>query len=206
MVVVLPVLVMIVAVAFLAVVVMVVMLMVMVVVMTAACAVGTVLMVMIMVVLVVMVVVVASAGAVRTVLMVMVVVVMVVGRAVLVDVHHYSGILERVQGPVLELVVVHVEDSCHETELDGLAGPDLPVEEHTLVDVGEVHGHRLVAVGDGHLDVSHERSGLPLDPPSDLHEDVGQPCLHVRIESADLPVEPYGLAVGKLSGIELTHG
>ncbi len=152
--------------------------------------------------LVFMVVIVASAGASLTVVMV---VMMLVGRAVTVDVHHDAGILERVQRPVLQLMVVHIQDCCHEAELDGLAGPHLAVEEHPFVQIREVHGERLLPVGDGHLYVSHQRAGFPLDPSADLHEHVGEPGLDVGVESPDLTAEPDRLASGLLGGVVLTH-
>ena len=155
-----------------------------------------------MVVLVLMVVIVASAGA---SLAVVVVVMMLVGGAVAVDIHHDAGVLERMQRPVLQLVIVHIQHRGHEAEVDRLAGPDLAVEEHSLVQVREVHGERLLPVGDGHLDVSHQRAGFPLDPSADLHEHVGEPGLDVGVESPDLTAEPDGLASGLLGGVVLTH-
>ncbi len=157
---------------------------------------------MLVVVLVLMIMIVASAGASLAVVMV---VMMLVGGAVTVDVHHDSGVLERVQRPVLQLVVVHIQHRGHEAELDGLAGPHLSVEEHSLVHIREVHGERLLPVADGHLDVTHKRARFPLDPSADLHEHVGEPGLDIGIESPDLTAESDGFAPGLLGGIELTH-
>ena len=156
---------MVVAVAFLTVVVMVMMLMLMI--MATALAVLAVL----VMVLVIMIVVMATAGAILP--MFMVVMMVLVGRAVLVDVHHDAGILECVQRDMLQLVVVHIQHCGHETELDLLAGPHLAVEQDSLVQVREVHGHGLIGIADGHLYVSHQRTGFPLDPSADLHEHVG---------------------------------
>ena len=180
------------AVAFLAIVMMVLM----VVVMTAALAVLTVLVVVLMVVIV------ASAGAVLAVIVVMMV---LMGGTVLVDVHHDAGFLEGVERPVLKLVVVDVQNGGHEAEIHCLAGPHLTVEEHSLLQIREVHGEGLIPVADSHLDVSHQRSGFPLDPSADLHEHVGESGFHIGVESPDLSVETYGLASRLLGGVELTH-
>ena len=185
----------IVAMAFLTIV---VMMMLMFVVMTSALAVLS----MFVVVLVIMIVIVASAGAALAVLMVMVV---LMGGAVLMDVHHYTGILERMERPVLQLVVIHVENGGHEAEFDGLAGPYLPMEEYAFIHVRKVHGQGLLAVADGHLDMSHQCAGFPLDPSADLHEHVGQSRLHIGVESSDLSVEADGFASRLLGGVELTH-
>ena len=106
---------------------------------------------------------------------------------------------------MFQLMVVHIQHGSHEAELDLLRRPDLAMEENALIQVREVHGHGLIGIANGHLDVSHQRAGFPLDPSADLHEHVGQSCLDIRIESADHPVETDGFASRHLGGVELTH-
>ena len=168
---------------------MVVVLMIMVVIVASALAVLAVLVMMLMIMVV------TAAGAVLPMLMVMM---MLVGSAVLVDVHHDPGILESMERDVLQFMIVYIQYRCHEAELHFLAGPDLSVEENALVQISEVHGHGLVGIADGHLYVSHQCARFPLDPSADLHEHIGEPRLHIGVESAYLAVETDGFPSGHL--------
>ena len=178
---------MVVTVALLAV--MMVVLMIMVVIVASALAVLAVFVMMLMIMVV------TAAGAVLPMLMVMM---MLVGSAVLVDVHHDPGILESMERDVLQFMIVYIQYRCHEAELHFLAGPDLSVEENALVQISEVHGHGLVGIADGHLYVSHQCARFPLDPSADLHEHIGEPRLHIGVESAYLAVETDGFPSGHL--------
>ena len=109
----------------------------------------------IIVIMMMMFVIMVMASA-STILTVFVVVMMVMGTALAVDVHHDAGVLERMECPVLQLVVIYIQHCGHEAEVHGLAGPYLPVVQDALCHIREVHGERLLPVGDGHLDVSHE--------------------------------------------------
>ena len=152
-----------------------------------------------LVMMIVMIVVVAAAP------LTVVMMVMMMRTALVVDLVHYARCLESVLRLMLQLVVVDIQHGGHETEFHTPAGPYLTVEQDALIQIGKVHCERLFAIGYSHLDVTHERSGLPVDPSADVHHYFGKSRFNIGIESADLPLDTDCLASGFLGGIEFTH-
>ena len=149
-----------------------------------------VIMVMIMVVMVVFV----------TVLMLMVMVVAVAFH-VLVEFVVEPGVVDRMEHPVPELVLVHIQDGAHECEADLLHGLEGAVVLHAVLDVGEVQGDPVaVLVDDGGLDVAQQAPGFLGDPLADGQQGLGQPGLGVSIPSGDRSLETLGATAGDLEG------
>ena len=158
-------------------------------------------MVMIMVVMAVVMVVSAAAFAVMMMIMVVMIVVMVVSTTAIVimmmvmgcdsalQYHVDAGILQRMDHGVSQTVLLHIEDGRHEREVRTSARSHLAAEHDALPEIGEIHGHRGIIGGDGHLYVTHECTGLPLDPSSDIRECIGQPRFDIRVETVDLSVD-----------------
>ena len=151
-----------------------------------------VIMVMIMVVMVVFV----------TVLVVMVMIMVVaVAFHVLVELVVEPGVVDRMEHPVPELVLVHVQDGAHECEADLLHGLEGAVVLHAVLDVGEVQGDPVaVLVDDGGLDVAQQAPGFLGDPLADGQQGLGQPGLGVSIPSGDRSLETLGATAGDLEG------
>ena len=129
------------------------------------------------------------------VLMVVVVMFVVVAVAfdMLVQLVVEAGVVDRVEHPVPELVLVDVQDGAHECEADLLHGFELPVTLDSVLDVGQIEGDALpVLIHDGGFDVSEEASRFLGDPLSDGHEGLGHPRLGIGVPSCDGSLEAFG--------------
>ncbi len=162
-------------------------------------------MVVVMVVasLAVLVVVIMVMIMVVVVMLVTVLVVMVVAVAfhVLVELVVEPGVVDRMEHPVPELVLVHIQDGAHECEADLLHGLEGAVVLHAVLDVGEVQGDPVaVLVDDGGLDVAQQAPGFLGDPLADGQQGLGQPGLGVSIPSGDRSLETLGATAGDLEG------
>ncbi len=159
---------------------------------------------MLMMVMVMMVVIVGMIMSTTAAMAVLVVVMMVVVTASAIMVmmvmmgcdpslkdHIDSGILQCMKDGVPQTILLDIEDGGHEGELRMPAGPDLPMEQDTFPQIGEVHSDGGLVGRDGHLDMTHECSCLALHPSSDIGEDVCQSGLHIRIESRDGTIDTY---------------
>ena len=154
-------------------------------------------MVMVVVLMVMMVVVSASAAALLS-FVVMVIVVVAVAFHMLVDLVEQSAVVHCVVHPVLELVFVDIEHCAHEREIDPLLGIQISVLLDTVRHVGEVVcDSGTVIEGHSGLDVPEHRSGLLLDPFSDLDHGACEPCFRIRVPAAD----PSGDACCASSGL-----
>lgn len=147
-----------------------------------------------MLVVVLMPVVMTAAPVLVVVMMVMlVVVIMAVAFDVLVQLVVEAGVVDGMEHPVPELVLVHVEDGAHECEADLLHGFELAVAFDAVLDIRQVQGDPVpVLVDDGGLDVPEEASGFLGDPLADGHEGLAHPGLGVRVPSGDRPLEALG--------------
>ena len=137
------------------------------------------------------------------VMLVTVLVVMVVAVAfhVLVELVVEPGVVDRMEHPVPELVLVHIQDGAHECEADLLHGLEGAVVLHAVLDVGEVQGDPVaVLVDDGGLDVAQQAPGFLGDPLADGQQGLGQPGLGVSIPSGDRSLEALGASAGDLEG------
>ena len=137
------------------------------------------------------------------VMLVTVLVVMVVAVAfhVLVELVVEPGVVDRMEHPVPELVLVHIQDGAHECEADLLHGLEGAVVLHAVLDVGEVQGDPVaVLVDDGGLDVAQQAPGFLGDPLADGQQGLGQPGLGVRVPSGDRSLEALGASAGDLEG------
>lgn len=137
------------------------------------------------------------------VMLVTVLVVMVVAVAfhVLVELVVEPGVVDRMEHPVPELVLVHIQDGAHECEADLLHGLEGAVVLHAVLDVGEVQGDPVaVLVDDGGLDVAQQAPGFLGDPLADGQQGLGQPGLGVSIPSGDRSLETLGATAGDLEG------
>ncbi len=135
--------------------------------------------------------------------LVTVIVVMVVAVAfhVLVELVVEPGVVDRMEHPVPELVLVHIQDGAHECEADLLHGLEGAVVLHAVLDVGEVQGDAVaVFIDDGGLDVAQEASGLLGDPLADGQQGLGHPGLGVRVPSGDRSLEALGASARDLEG------
>jgi small-conductance mechanosensitive channel len=119
-------------------------------------------------------------------LSIMMMVIVAVAFHMLVDLIEQSAVVHRMIHPVLELVLIHVEHCTHECEIDPLLGIQIPVLLDAVRHVGEIVSDSS-AVIEGHsgLDVSEHRAGFLLDPFSDLHHSVFEPCFRVCVPAAD---------------------
>ncbi len=137
------------------------------------------------------------------VMLVTVLVVMVVAVAfhVLVELVVEPGVVDRMEHPVPELVLVHIQDGAHECEADLLHGLEGAVVLHAVLDVGEVQGDPVaVLVDDGGLDVAQQAPGFLGDPLADGQQGLGQPGLGIRVPSGDRSLETLGASAGDLEG------
>lgn len=137
------------------------------------------------------------------VMLVTVLVVMVVAVAfhVLVELVVEPGVVDRMEHPVPELVLVNIQDGAHECEADFLHGLEGAVVLHAVLDVGEVQGDPVaVLVDDGGLDVAQQAPGFLGDPLADGQQGLGQPGLGVSIPSGDRSLETLGATAGDLEG------
>jgi len=129
---------------------------------------------------------------------VMVIVVVAVAFHMLVDLVEQSAVVHCVVHPVLELVLVDIEHCAHECEIDPLLGIQISVLLDTVRHVGEVVcDSGTVIEGHSGLDVPEHRSGLLLDPFSDLDHGACEPCFRIRVPAAD----PSGDACCASSGL-----
>ena len=121
------------------------------------------------------------------------VVIVAVAFDVLVQLVVEAGVVDGMEHPVPELVLVHVEDGAHECEADLLHGFELAVAFDTVLDIRQVQGDPVpVLVDDGGLDVPEEASGFLGDPLADGHEGLAHPGLGIRVPSGDRPLEALG--------------
>ena len=137
------------------------------------------------------------------VMLVTVLVVMVVAVAfhVLVELVVEPGVVDRMEHPVPELVLVHIQDGAHECEADLLHGLEGAVVLHAVLDVGEVQGDPVaVLVDDGGLDVAQQAPGFLGDPLADGQQGLGHPGLGIRVPSGDRSLEALGASAGDLEG------
>ncbi len=156
------------------------------------------LMVMIMVVFMFMMVVVSASAAALLSIVVMVIVVVAVAFHMLVDLVEQSAVVHCVVHPVLELVFVDIEHCAHEREIDPLLGIQISVLLDPVRHVGEVVcDSGTVIEGHSGLDVPEHRSGLLLDPFSDLDHGTCEPCFRICVPAAD----PSGDACCASSGL-----
>lgn len=157
--------------------------------------------IVVMVVLVLVVMVVAVALLVPVVVMVVlmfviVIVIVAVALDVLVQLVVEAGVVDGVEHPVPQLVLVDVDHGAHEREADLLHGIEGPVVLDPVVQVGEVEGDpRPVLVDDSRLDVSEEAARLLGDPLADVEEGVSHPRLRVGVPSGDGSLQTDGAAV-----------
>ena len=150
---------------------------------------------------VVMVVVMVMVVMVMPVLMIVVMVMPAAAFDLLVQLVVQAGVVHGVVHPVLELVLVHIEDGAHEVEVDLLAGLEGAVVLDAVLHVGEVQGDALaLVVDDGGLDVAQEASGLVGDPLADLEQGLGEPGLRIGVEACDGPFQSDGASAGLLDG------
>ena len=161
--------------------------------------------VIVMVLMIVVVAVALPVVVVMLVVMIMVVMVVIVVVAVALDVLLelvvQAGVVDGVVHPVLELVLVHVEDGAHEREVDLLLGIHRAVVLDPVLDVGEVERDSAAVFLDYRgLDVAEEASGLVGDPLADLYEGLGEPGLGVGVEASDCPAKSDGASAGLLDG------
>ena len=165
--------------------------------------------VVIVVVLVLVIVVVAAALVVMVIMVVVVLVVMVmmvvmvvvVLEGLLVDMIVETGVVDGVDHPVGELVLVHVEDGAHEVEFHDIVAGEGTVVLDAVVHVDEVEGEaRTVLEIDRGLDVAEEASGLSLYVSPDGHEGISHPGLGIRIPVLYGPGEARGHAAGLVKG------
>lgn len=158
----------------------------------------SVLVVMVVLMLMVMMVVVSASAAALLSIVVMVIVVVAVAFHMLVDLVEQSAVVHCVVHPVLELVFVDIEHCAHEREIDPLLGIQISVLLDTVRHVGEVVcDSGTVIEGHSGLDVPEHRSGLLLDPFSDLDHGACEPCFRIRVPAAD----PSGDACCASSGL-----
>ncbi len=137
------------------------------------------------------------------VMLVTVLVVMVVAVAfhVLVELVVEPGVVDRMEHPVPELVLVHIQDGAHECEADLLHGLEGAVVLHAVLDVREVQGDPVaVLVDDGGLDVAQQAPGFLGDPLADGQQGLGHPGLGIRVPSGDRSLETLGASAGDLEG------
>lgn len=162
--------------------------------------------VIVVMVMIMMIMVVTSASAV-TMFVIMVMVVMVVAAVafhVLVQFVIEAGVVDGMVHPVLELVLIHIEDGAHEVEVDLLARFECSVVLHAVVHVCEVQGDAVaVIVDNGRFDVAQKASGLVGDPLSDLEESLGEPGLRIGVEACERSLETDGTAACLLDGCGL---
>ena len=159
-----------------------------------------VLVIMVAAALVVVIIVVVVMIVVVLVLM-MVVVIVVVLEGFLVDVVIETGVVDGVDHPVGELVLVHVEYRAHEVELHDIVAGEGAMVLHTVVHVDEVEGEaRTVLEIDRGLDVAEEASGFALNVLPDGHEGIRHPGLGIRIPVLYGPGEARGHAAGLVKG------
>ena len=165
-----------------------------VVVMAAAASLPVMVMVVLVVILVMVVVVMAAAASLPVMVMVVLVVVIVaVAFHVLIELVVQSGVVDRMEHPVPELVLIHIQDGAHECEADLLHGFELTVALDSVLDIGQVEGDALpVLVHDGGLDVAEEASGFLGDPLADGHEGLAHPGLGIGVPSGDGSLESFG--------------
>ncbi len=133
----------------------------------------------------------------------LVVVIMVVAVAfhVLVQLVVEAGVVDRMEHPVPQFVLVDVQDGAHECEADLLHRFQGSVVLHSIVDVCEVQGDAFaVLVDDGGLDVSEEASRLLGDPLADGHQGLGHPGLGISIPSRDRSLEAFGASACDIEG------
>ena len=120
---------------------------------------------------------------------------------VLVELVVEPGVVDRMEHPVPELVLVHIQDGAHECEADLLHGLEGAVVLHAVLDVGEVQGDPVaVLVDDGGLDVAQQAPGFLGDPLADGQQGLGQSGLGVRVPSGDRSLEALGASAGDLEG------
>ncbi len=137
------------------------------------------------------------------VMLVTVLVVMVVAVAfhVLVELVVEPGVVDRMEHPVPELVLVHIQDGAHECEADLLHGLEGAVVLHAVLDVREVQGDTVaVLVDDRGLDVAQQAPGFLGDPLADGQQGLGHPGLGIRVPSGDRSLETLGASAGDLEG------
>lgn len=137
------------------------------------------------------------------VVMVVVLVVMVVTVALhmLVQLVVESGVVDGMEHPVPELVLVDIDDGAHEREAYLLHGLESPVVLHAVLQVGEVERDALpVLVDYRRLDVTEEATRLLGDPLSDGQEGLRHPGLGIGVPSRDGPLEALGASPGLLEG------
>ena len=126
------------------------------------------------------------------VVMVLVVMVMAVAFHVLVQLVVEAGVVDGVEHPVPELVLVDVDDGAHECEAHLLHGLEGAVVLDPVVEVGEIQGHTgAVLVDDGGLDVPEEAAGLLGDPFPDGQEGARHPGLGIGVPADDASLQPY---------------
>lgn len=161
-------------------------------------------MVMLMVVIVVMamtlpVMVVPVVMAVAFAVVVMVVMVVTVTFDVLIELVVESGVVDCVEHPVPELVLVNVENGAHECEVDLLLGFEGSVVLDTVLQVGQVESESGPVVEcDRSLDVTKETSGLGLHPLSDGQKGLAEPGFGVGVVAIDLSGESDRASSGPL--------
>ena len=131
-----------------------------------------------------------------TIIFVVVVMVVVLQRG-FVDVVVESGVVDGVNHPVGELVLVDVQDGAHEVEFDKVAAGEGAVVLDTVVHVDEVEGEAGTVLDEYcAFDVPEEASRLPLNVLSDVHEDIRHPCLRIGVPVLDGAGEAGGDATG----------
>ena len=146
----------------------------------------------IMVVLVPVLMVVIVAVALTVVVVMLVVMVMAVAFNVLVQLVVEAGVVDGVEHPVPEFMLVDVDDGAHESEAHLLHGLEGAVVLDPVVEVGEVQGHAgAVLVDDGGLDVPEEAAGFLGDPFPDGQEGARHPGLGVGVPADYASLQPY---------------
>ena len=160
-----------------------------------------VLVIMVAAALVVVIIVVVIIVVVVVLVLMMVVVIVVVLEGFLVDVVIETGVVDGVDHPVGELVLVHVEYRAHEVELHDIVAGEGAMVLHTVVHVDEVEGEaRTVLEIDRGLDVAEEASGFALNVLPDGHEGIRHPGLGIRIPVLYGPGEARGHAASLVKG------
>ena len=147
---------------------------------------------------VVMVVIVVMAVALIIVVMVvtvLMVVVMAVAVLMFLQLVVEACVVEGMVHDMLQLVLVDIEHSAHECEVDFLLRGQVTVLLHAVAQVGEVEGDPgAVVEGDSSLDVSEHGSSLGLHPLPDLQQGLGEPCLSVGVVSVYRSAQSGGAA------------
>jgi hypothetical protein len=142
--------------------------------------------IVVVVMVIVLMVVIVSAAAFLAIVVVMVVVVVAVAFHMLIDLVEQAAVVHSVVHDVLQLLLLDIEDSAHEGEIDLVGRLHVSVLLHTVAHVGEVVGCPAPVIeGDGAFDVAKHGACLLLDPFADLHHRIAKPGLGICVPASE---------------------